>query len=100
MTSIKELNDEIHAIAVELDFAHRYENGYDYPDDEFYALQEKLKKLTTQRDNTFNGYCQYCGGEILGEGGHDGHACKECEESGFATQFDESLTNGRNENGK
>jgi len=51
MTSIKELNREIEANAVELDFAHRYENGYDYSDEEFYTLQEKQRKLIEKRDN-------------------------------------------------
>jgi len=45
MTSIKELNRDIEANAVELDSAHRYENGYDYSDEEFYTLQEKQRKL-------------------------------------------------------
>lgn len=50
MTTLKELNDEITANAVELDFANRGENGYDYSDEEFYALQEKQKKLIEQRN--------------------------------------------------
>lgn len=43
--------EEIEANAVELDFAHRYENGYDYSDEEFYTLQEKQRKLIEKRDN-------------------------------------------------
>lgn len=89
--TVEELNEEIRALAVEIDFAHRRENGYDYSDEEFAATLEKQKELIRQRDNTFNGYCLYCGGEIRGESYHSGTACNECDGSGFATQFDESL---------
>lgn len=49
------------------------------------------KELIRERDNTFNGYCIYCGQEIRGQSYHAGTACKVCEESGFAKSFDESL---------
>ncbi len=47
---IKELNDEIQLYAIELDYANRGENGYDYSYEVFYARQAEQKQLVEKRN--------------------------------------------------
>jgi len=68
---IKELDDEIQAYAVELDYAGRCENGYDYSYEEYYARQAEQKTLIEKRNYLRNFMKKYfsvrniCGLSIL-----------------------------------